>query len=150
GMFTGSWDGGAPDSSAAATIETELGLAPGADPAMDFSFTVDGPAHRVRVLDTRTRRQYDSPDVPPGLLTQQALDDQLPVETLPDGHVLVVVSPAPVFGPPIVADIGGAIGVSIYDLKSMAREMEKRSAAEDLTGLPGGQPTGLQYFDVEH
>ncbi len=150
GLFTGAWSGGLPDATAASGVDAALGLAPAVVPPMDFAFSVDGPMHRVRVLDTRTQRQYDAPDLPPGLLTQRALDRQLPRETLPDGHVLVVVSPAPVFGPPIIADIAGPVRIAIHDYRSLARSETQRSAAEDLTGLPGGQPTGIQANDAEH
>lgn len=150
GLFPAGWNGGPPNTAAATTVETTLGLARGAQPLMDFSFTVDGPMHRVRVLDTRTRRQYDTPSTPPGLLTRQALDDQLPIQTLPDGNVLVVISPAPVFGPPIIADVGGAIAATVYDLITLGRSQTVRSGQQNLTGLPNGRPSGREAFDVEH
>ena len=151
GMFPEGWSGGPPNAGATGSIHAALGIGPGAQQSsIDFSFTVDGPMHRVRVLDTRTHRQYDSPLTPPGLLTQQALDAQLPLQDLPEGNVLVVISPAPVFGPPVVAEIGGAIAVTVYDLISMTRDKTDRSAQENVTGLPDGRPTGSEYFDVEH
>jgi hypothetical protein len=150
GMFPASWSGGLPDPTASGEVDTVLGLKPGSGPLFDFSFTVDGPFHRVRVLDTRTRRQYDSPNANPGLLTSSALDHQVPVETLPDDHILIVVSPAPVFGPPVLAEIGGPLLVSKYDLLSMLRAKTSRLAEEQVTGIPTGRPTGQQYYDVEH
>jgi hypothetical protein len=151
GMFPEGWNGGLPQSAGTDAVDQALSLAPNAQPMLDFSFTVDGPKHRVRVLDTRTRREYDSPAGSPGLLSQEALDHQLPHEDLPDGHVLVLVSPAPVFGPPIMNEIGGAIAASAYDLVSMARAESERSGQQDVTGLPaGGRPIGMQYFDAEH
>jgi hypothetical protein len=149
-MFPPSWTGGLPDAAATATIDTILGLNPGTGPVFDFSYTLDGPFHRVRVLDTRTRRQYDSPQANPGLLTSAALDHQVPVETLPDDHILIVVSPAPVFGPPVLAEIGGPLLVSKFDLMSMRRKADQRLAQEAQTGIPTGEPTGQQYYDVEH
>lgn len=151
GMFPAGWNGGLPRSAGADAVDTELGLAPGAEPLGDFSFSVDGPKHRVRVLDTRMRRQFDGPKAAPGLLTAAALDHQLPEEDLPAGHLLVVVSPAPVFGPPILSEIGGAIAASVYDVASMARSETDKARLRDLTGLPdGGKVTGRQYFDAEH
>ncbi|MEO8450676.1 MAG: hypothetical protein ABI647_12830 [Gemmatimonadota bacterium] len=149
-MFGPSWTGGLPDASAIADIDDVYGLVPGAQPKFDFSFVVEGPVHKVRVLDTRTRRQYDGPTAPPGLLTADALDHQLPKEDLPDGHVLVVVSPAPVFGPPLFNEIGSAILTSKYDLVSMIRSKTERANEEAVTGLPDGRPSSQQYWDVEH
>lgn len=152
GLFPSAWTGGLPDPAAVATLDTTLGLA-GAAPLMDFSYSVDGPVHHVRVLDTRTRRQYDTPAAPPGLLTEQALDDQLPQAVL-DGftpeHVLVVVSPCPVVGPPLLAEIVGPILVVKEDLASLARTTTAQSEQHDLTGLPRGRPTGREFYDVEH
>jgi hypothetical protein len=149
-MFGPSWTGGLPDAAATGAIDTTYGLIPGAQPKFDFSFVVEGPVHKVRVLDTRTRRQYDGRTAPPGLLTQAALDHQIPKEDLPDGHVLVVVSPAPVFGPPLFNEIGSAILTSKYDLVSMVRSKTERANEEAVTGLPDGRPSSQQYWDVEH
>jgi hypothetical protein len=151
GMFGTGWSGGLALGAGSDRVDAILGLSPLGVPKFDFSFVIDGPVVRVRVLDTRTRRQYDTPASPPGLLTNDALDHQLPHEVLPDGHVLVVVSPCPAFGPPVMTEIGGPIAVSVYDLKSMARSETARSMERDLTGLPaGGRPSGMQAFDVEH
>lgn len=149
-LFGPAWDGGAPDAFAAEDIERILGLEPTGRPQFDFSFTVDGPMHRVRVLDTRTRREYDTPTGAPGLLTAQALDEQLPLEDLPDGHVLVVVSPAPVFGPPVLNEIGGPILQSKHDIVDIAWSDAKRADERAVTGLDLGTPVGLQYYDAEH
>src|SRR5262249_46604702 len=123
GLFPDGWDGGPADVDGAATVVNTLGLTPTGEPLFDFSFSVDGPMHKVRVLDTRTRREYDSPKSPPGLLTLAALDHQLPLqelEQLQEDHPLIVVSPAPVFGPPLLNEIGGPILVTKHDLFSIA------------------------------
>jgi hypothetical protein len=150
GLFGGAWKGGLPTQAAADAVDATLGLGPLLQPKFDFSFVIDGPVHRVRVLDTRMRRQYDTPLGSPGLLTSAALDSQLPVEALPDGHVLVVVSPAPVFGPPVMTEIGGVIAASAYDVASMIRSEAARLDEQNVTGLEGGRPTGMQFFDAEH
>ena len=149
-MFGGAWNGGPPLAAACDKIELALGLSPTGQPQFDFSFSVDGPVHRVRVLDTRTRRQYLTPSGPPGLLTQAALDQQLPEETLPDGHVLIVVSPAPVFGPPMMTELGGPMAASEYDIASFARDATDRALEQNLTGIPNGRPLGAQFYDAEH
>ena len=150
GMFTGGWNGGLPVAAAAGAVDLALGLAPDAQPQFDFSFTVDGPMHRVRVLDTRTRRDYPTRYASPGLLTRDALDQQLPEEVLPEGHVLVVVSPAPVFGPAVMNEIGGLLAVNEHDVATFAHAESTRSLNRDTTGLTNGTPLGAQYFDAEH
>ena len=140
GMFPDGWSGGLPESGGSDEVDRVLGLTSAeAEPVLDFSFAIDGPKHHVRVLDTRMRRQYDTAGASPGLLTQAALDHQLPqadLDDLPDGHVLVVVSPAPVFGPPLLSEIGGAILMSKHDVFNIARSETERALEEDVTGLP--------------
>ena len=151
-MFPESWTGGLPVQSAVSTFDTTLGLGPGMNGLFDFSFTIDGPMHHVRVLDTRTRREYDTPQSSPGLLTASALDLQLPesaLDDLPPDHVLVVVSPCPVVGPPVLAEIVGPVLVVKEDLVSLARSATAQMEEQDLTGIPRGRPTGLQFFDIE-
>jgi hypothetical protein len=150
GMFGADSSGGLPATSGCEQVDQALGLKSGTAPRFDFSFKFDGPQFRVRALDTRTRRRYDTPEAAPGLLTPEALNQQLPAEPMGEGHVLIVVSPAPVFGPPVVAEIGGPIGATTVDLMTFAREQSRRRDAQALTGLENGKPTGLQYFDAEH
>lgn len=150
GLFPPGWQGGTAVAAACDAVDTALGLGPALQPQFDFSFVVDGPMHRVRVLDTRTRRQYSTAFGSPSLLTPEALDAQLPEETLPDGHVLVVVSPAPVFGPAVMNELGGLFAATGYDVASLARDLSQRSEHHDLTGLNSGKPLGSQFFDAEH
>jgi hypothetical protein len=153
-LFPDGWSGdGPPDPDGVNTVVTTLGLTPTGQPLFDFSFSVDGPMHSVRVLDTRTRREYDTPKKPPGLLTLAALDTQLPLqelEQLPTDHPLIVVSPAPVFGPPVLNEIGGPILVAKHDLIDIAWSESERSLNEEVTGIESGTPAGLQYYDIEH
>ena len=154
GMFPETWNGdGLPDPDGVNTVVTTLGLTPTGQPLFDFSFSVDGPMHKVRVLDTRTRREYDTPKKPPGLLTVAALDTQLPLqelEQLPDEHPLIVVSPAPVFGPPVLNELGGPLLVAKHDLVDIAWSESERSLNEEVSGIEYGTPAGLQYYDIEH
>lgn len=150
GLFGAGWTGGLPVAAQADAVDRVLGLGPTAKPLFDFSYTVDGPSHRVRVLDTRTHRLYSTAYASPGLLTQEAMDHQLPVETLPDGHVLVVVSPAPVFGPPVMTELGGVLAASEHDVATFARSISKRAEAENVTGLTDGTPRGSEFYDAEH
>ena len=64
-----------------------------------FNYHVDLAGARLVVLDTRNHREYVTPNGPPGLLTESALDAQLPITLTDDVPLLIVVSPAPVLGP---------------------------------------------------
>ena len=68
-------------------------------PQLKWHFSIDGPRHRVLVLDTRTRRVYRSRYLPAGLLSPKALAEQIPdphEQPLPSGiEMLVVVSQTP-------------------------------------------------------
>lgn len=150
GLFGAGWSGGLPDAGACDRVDAVLGLAPEAAPRMDFSFGLDGPGHRVRVLDTRTRRDYRTPFGPPGLLTPEALDQQLPDEDLPEGHVLIVVSPAPVFGPAVMTELGGVLAASVHDLSTLSRDATRRARQQRQTGLNQGRPLGSEAYDAEH
>jgi hypothetical protein len=148
-MFGEQWQGGAPNATATQIVETKFGLL-AADAAFDFSFSIAGPMHQVRVLDTRTRRGYETPTANPALLTPEALDSQVPQQDLPEGQVLIVVSPAPIFGPPVISEIGGAIKASIHDLTAATLSDAKRAQKVKETGFPEGEVTGKEAFDAEH
>jgi hypothetical protein len=86
-----------------------------------YDFEVEGPAHQVIVLDTRTQRGYPSNDNlgQPDLLSAMALKrqivDRTPQPPSTPKRITVVVSPTPVFGYWLhegIAEIGGAAGKS--------------------------------------
>ena len=67
-------------------LEQLLGLTqPVIDPEVRFDYTVPGPRHLVRVVDTRTRRTYRGRLGPPKLFGN-SLDTQLPPGPLTDGR----------------------------------------------------------------
>jgi hypothetical protein len=139
-----------PDEAATVHINTLLGLNPGADPKFDFSYQLDGPTHRVVVLDTRTRREYRTPRSPPGLLSPASLDQQLPAGPLPSGlELLVLVSPAPVLGPPLITDFAQPLFISTVDFFAGIRLTEQRREEEAQTGIPTGRVPGSQKWDLE-
>ncbi len=79
-------------------IENLLGM--GATPsAVKWHYRVPSGAATTFVLDTRTQRQYPSLNAPPALLSEAALNEQLPA-TPPDpgASFIIVVAPAPVLG----------------------------------------------------
>jgi hypothetical protein len=68
-----------------------------------------GKAHTF-FLDTRTRREFDEFVMNPGLLSQQALDDQLPERIAQENYTVVfVVSPAPAVGLPVIEEFAQPI-----------------------------------------
>ncbi len=139
-----------PDDAASVRIDTLLGLNPGADPKFDFSYTLDGPTHRVVVLDTRTRRGYRTPQSPPALLSATSLDQQLPPGPLPSGvEVLIVVSPAPVLGPALITDFAQPGLISKVEFFAGIRMKKQQRDEEVQTGVPGGRVPGSDRWDLE-
>jgi hypothetical protein len=139
-----------PDDAASVAINTLLGLIPGAEPKFDFSYAVDGPTHRVVVLDTRTRREYRTPQSPPGLLSAASLDQQLPAGPLPSGlEVLIVISPAPVLGPPLITDFAQPLLISKVEFFAGIRMKKQQRDEEAQSGIPGGRVPGSDRWDLE-
>jgi hypothetical protein len=89
------------------------------------------------VLDVRTRRAYRGRVAPPSNLSPAALNEQIPTGPLPAGlDVLFVVSPLPVFGLPIIDDIGGALAYRAFDAVQHA----------DVAGMPGTNPDSIEAW----
>ena len=82
------------------------------------------------MLDTRTHREYVTPNGPPGLLTESALDAQLPITLTDDVPLLIVVSPAPVLGPRLMEEMIVPIATRSWDLWHLAI----RNAADAAAG----------------
>jgi hypothetical protein len=97
-----------------------LGLRPTLpDIPVRFGFSVDGPAHRLLAIDTRSHREFPSDFGPPALAGPEQIDDQIPEGPLPSGlEVLMLLSPAPVVHPPLVDTIGQPLAATIIDLIS--------------------------------
>ncbi len=128
-------------------VDEDLGLtSPTAEPLVRFHYVVDGPRHKVVVLDTRTRRTYDSAvrHSPPKLLGK-ALDAMLPAGPLADGReLLVVVSAAPVLFPRIFDALVQPMAAAVFDLKTHMSGTE----AFDPTN-PRPQIVGAEEWDIE-
>ncbi len=97
------------DDSNYSTLLNSLGTtSTGAPPAIRFDYAVDGPAHDVIVLDSRTRRGYPAGDgkTHADLLALNEIQTQVVnrIPSLPANRkpLTVLVSPAPVFGHPLV------------------------------------------------
>ena len=119
-----------PDEDVAKSIDLQFGL-DGKDPPVKWHYKVDGPKHRVLVLDSRSRRSYRDRVSPPTNLSNTAMKEQIPDGPLPSGlEVLIVVAPLPVFGLPLSDEVAGAIAFRAYDAFHVS----------DIAGMPGTNP----------
>lgn len=117
-------------------VDLLLGL-DGAEPPVRLSYRVTGPKHQVLVLDVRTRRAYSSRVSPPSNLSAKALTEQIPAGPLPAGlEVLLVVAPLPVFGVPLIDELGGSLAYRLFDATHHA----------DLAGMPGTNPDAVEAW----
>lgn len=85
-------------------------------PRLRWDFTVPTGPTQTAVLDTRTRRSYAGRFGPPGLLSMDALDEQLPstLSPTPGAELLFVVSPAPVLGLALIEELAQPLGARGY------------------------------------
>ena len=112
------------------------------DPQVTFNYSVPGPKHMVRVLDTRTRRRYKGRLGPPKLLGN-TMDAQLPAGPLTDGReLLVVISPVPVLFPRLFDTLIQPLAATIFDLKANIK-------AKAQAGPDGPPLSGAEDYDVE-
>jgi hypothetical protein len=126
----------APDTATADAVDGLLGLA-GSAPSVRWDYRVDGPKHRVLVLDTRTRRAYRTRVAPPTNLPTAALEQQIPAGPLPAGlELLVVVAPLPVFGLPVADELGGPLAYTATDVFS----------ADEIDAMPGTDPDAAEAW----
>lgn len=128
-------------------VDELLGLSsPTAIPQVAFHYTVDGPRHRVVVLDTRTRRTHDSAirHSPPKLVGD-SLDTMLPAGPLTDGReLLIVVSAAPVLFPRIFDALVQPAAAAVFDLKTYLVRTEAFDAARPRPAI-----VGSEEWDIE-
>jgi hypothetical protein len=133
-----------------APLEALLGLndpdtAANADAKAVFTYTVEGPKHRVFVLDTRTRRSYRDEGLAPPILLGKTLKEQVPQgPLLGDQELLVVVSATPVLGPTLINDILQPISIVVQDAK-----VSFRGKANSDPCRPGIPLTGAELRDAE-
>lgn len=101
-------------------------------PELKWHYTIDGARHRAVVLDTRTRRRFRSRYLPAGLLTRQALEEQLPdpeLTPMPAGiDVLVLVSQTAVVMPALATAV-------IVPLATRIEEFSSRNKWRNLIGV---------------
>lgn len=128
-----------PDEPAVARIDTLLGLTQ-PESQVQWHYRVDGAAHRLVVLDNRTRRSFPGRVTPPHNMMPTRIEDQIPEGPLPAGlEALVLVAPLPVFGPPVIDELLGSIAYRIGDLKTY---FTQRNDAN--TNMPGTWPDAVE------
>jgi len=116
-----------------------------------FHFQVKGPHHLVIALDSRTMRGFDSALSPPALLNQDALWQQIPSNLL-DGaldsqiEVVLVVAPAPVFGPPLIEETVWPALMRVWDLTEVLEVQRSRGFQRWDAEAWGFNPVGFERF----
>jgi hypothetical protein len=73
-------------------------------PPVFWHYSVPSSETTTYVLDTRTRRTYETRYSPPGLLSKSAMDDQIPMDAQAE-KFLIFVSPAPVLGLGLIEEL---------------------------------------------
>jgi hypothetical protein len=73
-------------------------------PPLKWHYSVPCGEISVHVFDTRTRRTYETLNASPGLLSDTAMDDQIPISLQPE-KLIVFVSPAPVLGLAVIEEL---------------------------------------------
>ncbi|HVK43770.1 MAG TPA: hypothetical protein VM429_02595 [Micropruina sp.] len=117
-------------------------------PPITWHFTIDGPKHRVLALDNRTRRSYVSEVGPPGNVSKEALDEQIPKPPLPVGvEVLVVIAPLQVIGPPVIDEIVGRAIYRIFDAVHASEVADEQTSGTRL--MPGTNPDALETWALD-
>ncbi len=118
-------------------------------PPLTWHFTIDGPKHRVVALDNRTRRSYVSEIGPPGNVSKEALDDQIPKPPLPAGvEVLVVIAPLQVIGPPVLDEVVGRAIYKIFDAVHYS-DVADATSASGTRLMPGTNPDALETWALD-
>ncbi len=107
------WRGDASDTSMA-IIEELLGLPatfsgsgtlPRSQRALHWYHTFDGPGYQVILMDSRTQRFYRSPHDFPGLLSHDAIHEQVLSNSRANAEVTIIISATPVIGVDFIESI---------------------------------------------
>jgi hypothetical protein len=93
----------------ASAADALLDISPSGDVAQGdrvlWDWMIDGPEHRVIALDTRTHRGFRGARNPVELLTTSEMQRQLTARKPVDNRLVVLISPAPVVGHPLVEEV---------------------------------------------
>jgi hypothetical protein len=124
-----------------------------ADKQAAWHYRVDGPRHRVVVLNTRTRRGLEGPlSLAAPKLLGSTLNQQLPDGPLTDGReLLLLVSPAPVLGPGLFDRLLQPLAQTALDVKNVASNLIDTSEYDPCKQLNRtlSQVEGPEHFDAE-
>jgi hypothetical protein len=130
-----------PNQPVAEDLDRRLGLRD-AESAIRWHYQVDGPRHRMVVIDNRTRRSYVGRVTPPQNIMPSRLEDQIPEGPLPAGlEVLVLVAPIVVIGPPVFDELLGSLAFRVGDLVTY---FTQRNVAN--TNQPGTWPDAVESW----
>ncbi len=149
-MFAGTGD--RPVTSTIDRMEELLGFpTAAADRRARWHYKIDGPAHRVHVLDTRSRRDTGAlGSIAPPKLLGDTLDAQLPAGPLTDGRVLqVVVSPAPVINPDLYDRVMAPVASGLTDVVAAAQTMFGDYDPCKALKRSMSSASGAEQFDAE-
>lgn len=137
-----------PDPQVAKDLDRRLGLGP-SESTVKWHYQVDGPRHRMVVLDNRTRRSYVGRVTPPQNIMPTRLEDQIPEGPLPAGlEVLVLVAPLVVFGPPVFDELLGSLAFRIGDIVTYfgKRDDDTRKRNVANASQPGTWPDAVESW----
>ena len=118
-------------------------------PPITWHYRLSGGQYDIAVLDTRTRRVYQSRFTPPQLLSEAALRAQVP--ELPSSNaaeLLIVIAPAPVLGVQVFEELIQPISGAVFDIiHRITIEGERQNGTpQDETRL---QLVGAMKADIE-
>ena len=148
-----------PELLASHDVEQLLGMPakfPIAVEPVTWHYQVEGPAHRLAVVDTRTRRTYATYSGPPSLMGD-SVNQQVPSKAVGDEKLLVLVVPQPPLMPAIFTQIAQPLGGAVIDMLNQAQAEKRRNegkvvAAHDLeSGAEKleAESWGLEEFGLE-
>lgn len=148
-----------PELLAAQEIEQLVGMPskfPIAAEPVTWHYQVEGPAHRLAVVETRTRRTYATYSGPPAPMGD-SINDQVPAKAVGDDKLLVLVVPQPPLMPSLFTQIAQPLGGAVVDMLGQAQAEKRRSegkvvAAHDLeSGAEKleAESWGLEEFGLE-
>jgi hypothetical protein len=107
-----------------------------------WNFRVSGSGYVIAVMDSRTRRKFTGQGRRPPDLIGTNRDEQIPAGPMTDGReMLIVVSPAPVFGPDVIESLGWPLAQYIADVKQKGKGLDE-------SGRPRIE-VGAERYDAE-
>lgn len=148
-----------PELLASQDVEQLLGMPakfPIAVEPVTWHYQVEGPAHRLAVVDTRTRRTYATNSGPPSLMGD-SVNEQVPAKAVGDEKLLVLLVSQPPLMPALFTQIAQPLGGAVIDMLSLAQAEKRRNegkvvAAHDLeSGAEklDAESWGLEEFGLE-